>query len=212
MKVSIAIPYYPMKDALFFLQRCLDSIQEQTFTDYEVVITQEGTMAENTNAAIRKCRGEIIKILYMDDYFAHDDALQEIVDNFKGGWLVTGCQHSGKDGYRYNYHEPRFTNQIHVVNTIGSPSVLTVENKDPLFFDENMTWMLDCDYYKRLHERYGEPTIMNDINVVIGVGDQQKTASLTEEEKDRELDYMLEKYKWSLFANQPMTNKLKGSF
>ena len=184
-----------MKDALFFLQRCLDSIQEQTFTDYEVVITQEGTMAENTNAAIRKCRGEIIKILYMDDYFAHDDALQEIVDNFKGGWLVTGCQHSGKDGYRYNYHEPRFTNQIHVVNTIGSPSVLTVENKDPLFFDENMTWMLDCDYYKRLHERYGEPTIMNDINVVIGVGDQQKTASLTEEEKDRELDYMLEKYK-----------------
>ena len=195
MKVSIAIPYYPMKDALFFLQRCLDSIQEQTFTDYEVVITQEGTMAENTNAAIRKCRGEIIKILYMDDYFAHDDALQEIVDNFKGGWLVTGCQHSGKDGYRYNYHEPRFTNQIHVVNTIGSPSVLTVENKDPLFFDENMTWMLDCDYYKRLHERYGEPTIMNDINVVIGVGDQQKTASLTEEEKDRELDYMLEKYK-----------------
>jgi len=191
--ISIAIPFYNMPNAAYFLGRCLASIESQTYKDYEIVITMEGKMAENTNAAIKKCKGEIIKILYMDDYLAHDDALQEIVDNFKGGWLVTGCLHDemvvGRPHLPY-YNEDIVKGE----NTIGSPSVLTFENQDPLLFDEMMTWMLDCDYYTRLHSRYGPPIILNDLNVVIGISEHQTTHQLDDQTKQDEQLYLIKKH------------------
>lgn len=191
--ISIAIPVYDMPNKEFFLNRCLKSVREQSYQNFEIVITEKGKMAENTNEAIKASKGDIIKILYMDDYFAHKNALQSIVDAFRGGWLATGCSHDDGIGV-YNEHLPTFHKNIHTANTIGSPSVLTIENKDPLMFDETMTWMLDCDYYKRLYERYGPPTLLDDINVVIGVGDHQTTAMLSDQLKANEHKYMLRKH------------------
>lgn len=192
-KISIAVPIHNMQNKNFFLKRCLDSVERQTFKDYEIVVTEEGKMAENTNAAIKKSKGELIKILYMDDFLAYENSLQEIVDNFKGGWLVTGCDHF--DGNKFtNGHLPVWQENIHLQNTIGSPSVLTILNNDPLFFDESMTWMLDADYYKRLYNRYGVPTTLNTINVTIGTGDHQMTNLLSAEVKQQEYEYMLKKH------------------
>lgn len=193
-KISICTPVYQIPKRGEFMSRLIKSLEQQTFTDFEFVVTEEGKMAENTNAAIRQAQGKIIKILYMDDFLAHKNALKNIVDNFKGGWLVTGCTHT--DGLRrFNEHMPEYTDDIHTGNNkIGSPSVLTFENKEPLYFDETMTWLLDCDYYKRLHERYGAPTILNDINVVIGVGEHQATHSMPEETMIREHNYLIKKY------------------
>ena len=97
-KISICIPTHNMDNADFFLVRLIKSLQTQTFRDFEIVITKDGAMAENTNATIKKAKGEIIKILYMDDYLAHPDSLKNIVGNFKGGWLATGCVHNFGDG------------------------------------------------------------------------------------------------------------------
>lgn len=191
-KISIAIPVYDMPNSSFFINRCLDSIEKQTFRDFEVVITQEGKMAENTNAAIKKSKGELIKILYMDDYLAHENALQVIVDNFAGRWLVTGCRQDPGT----HTHFPTWNDQITTgVNTIGSPSVLTIRNEDPLLFDETMTWLLDCDLYQRYYDKYGSPIFLNDINVVIGVGEHQSTHLMGEEVKIKEHIYMAQKYK-----------------
>lgn len=192
-KISIAVPTHDMKNGDFFLNRLIDSIEMQTFDDYEIVITKEGRMAENTNAAIKKCKGEIIKILYMDDYLAHEKSLQEIVDNFKGGWLVTGCEHDAGSGERFNPHYPVF-NANDYDNYIGSPSVLSFENNEPLFFDETLTWLLDHDLYKRLYARYGPPTILNSLNVVIGIGEHQMTNILSDELKLKERDFINKKY------------------
>ncbi|MBU0924027.1 glycosyltransferase family 2 protein, partial [bacterium] len=87
-----------MKDSDFFFKRCLDSLWNQSFQDFEIVVTDNSEddtikticewyrtgikyfknprkgMAQNTNEAIQKSKGELIKILYMDDYMAHDDA------------------------------------------------------------------------------------------------------------------------------------------
>lgn len=192
-KLSICIPIHEMENKKFFLDRALRSIDEQTFKDYEIIITEEGKMAENTNAAIKKATGEIIKILYMDDYLMNKHSLQRIVDEFKGGWLVTGCMHD--DGEMIgNYHKPAWNDNIHLVNTIGSPSVLAFENKDPLLFDETLSWMLDADLYRRLYERYGLPTILDEDNVCIGIGSHQMTYKLTDEEKLKEVDYVTQKY------------------
>src|SRR3990167_9539163 len=192
-KVSILIPYHDMKDAGFFLKRNIDSIMMQTFKDYEIVLTKNGKMAENSNSGIKRARGEIIKMLYLDDYFAHPEALEVIVNNFKGGWLATGCQHdNGKDIIMPHY--AKFEGIPEGINNIGSPSVVAFENKDPLMFDEEMSWFLDVDLYKRLGERYGPPTIVDDLNIVIGIGGHQMTRILTDDEKIKEQILFQNKY------------------
>lgn len=223
MKISICIPTYEMggkgKDVL---KRNLDIFKNQTYKDFEVVVSDNSEdneiknlcaspeysslsinyfknprkgMAQNTNEAIKNAKGEIIKILYMDDFLAHVNSLQEIANNFTGYWMVTGCEHD--DGTkRYNPHYPTYTKKIYRgENTIGSPSVLSIKNENILLFDENMTWLLDCDYYKRLYDKYGEPTIINDINIVIGTGKHQMTNILLDSQKKKERYYMAKKYK-----------------
>lgn len=171
-----------MQNGAFFLKRAIDSVMSQTYQNYEIVLTKKGSMAENTNEGIKRATGDLIKILYMDDYFAHENALQGIVDAWNGYWLVTGCEHD--DGIaRYNPHMPKYSENE---NTIGSPSVLTFKNGLDMYFDERMSWMLDLDFYNRMYKKYGEPTILNDINVTIGIHDGQMTNILTEGEKYKE--------------------------
>lgn len=186
-KISIAIPFYRgMKDADFFLNRCVDSIKMQTFTDYEIVITEDGSMPKNTNSAISKSKGELIKVLYMDDYFAHKDALKNIVESFTGDWMITGAD---------NNPHPYWTEDIvYGNNKLGSPSALTIRNDKPLMFDEELHWLLDCDYYKRLSMKYGKPQILDEVNIIIGSGEHQATNTMGEDAKIKDLNKI--KSKW----------------
>ena len=191
-KVSCVCPIHDMANGPFFLWRLVNSLTAQTFRDWELIITKDGKMAENTNAAIKKCKGDIIKILYMDDYLASEDSLQEIIDNFTGGWLVSGCLHNNGSEVG-NYHTPSMEGIFDGRNTIGSPSVLTFENKDPLLFNTNMSWLLDLELYGRLFSRYGKPTILDAPNVIIGLHEGQMTHILTEEQKIEEHKLILKK-------------------
>lgn len=184
-RISVAIPTHAMANGEFFLKRLTDSLDAQTFRDFELVITTEGSMPVNSNSAIKKAKGEIVKVLYMDDYFYNNQALQRIVDVFDNGanWAVSGCIHD--DGTTVSRpHFPKWTPEIlKGVNTIGSPSVLAFRNDNPLLFDERMSWMLDLDLYRRLYDRYGEPTVINYIDIGIGVGEHQMTNLLSLKEK-----------------------------
>ncbi len=222
-KLSIAIPTSDMPDKKIFFKRCLNSLWNQSFQDFDIIVTDNSEddeiknicewfrtgiyyyknprkgMAQNTNEAIKRSTGELIKIIYMDDFMAHDNALKEIVDAFTGQWLVTTCKHTKSttmsDKHFVNIHVPRYSEDINIGNnTIGSPSVLTIKNKDPLLFDEKMTWLLDCDYYHRMHEKYGLPTILDDVNVIIGLHPDQATHTMGEERKAQEAKYIKQKY------------------
>lgn len=188
------MPTHDMENGEFFLARLISSLDKQTFRDFELVITKQGKMAENTNAAIKKAKGEIVKILYMDDYLYSPDALQNIADNFTGGWLASGCVHD--DGETITSpHYPTWNDEIRYGNnTIGSPSVVAFENKEPLLFDEKLSWLLDCDLYQRLYERYGEPKLLPYMDVGIGIGDHQTTHLMSESEKLNEFVYLQTKY------------------
>lgn len=194
-KISVVVPFHWAENWQFFLTRCLESIQKQSFNDYEVILMKIGSMPETSNRVIESARGELIKILYMDDYLAYGNALQEIADNFEGSWFATGCVHDSGDGKYLNYHEPFYNDQIYTgVNSIGSPSVLTMKREDCLLFDTSLSWLLDCDLYKRLHDKYGPPKIVNTPNVVIGVGKHQTSNLMPEEEKRKEYEYVIRKY------------------
>lgn len=201
-KISICVPIHKtMKNGNFFLWRLTQSLMSQTFKDYELVITQEGSMPINTNAALKKAKGELIKILYLDDYFAHKSALQEIVDNFKeeDQWLATGCLH--QDASRetleepHSPHYPTYSKDMHRGNnTIGSPSVITIRNTGKLFFDENLSYLLDCDLYRRYFDTYGPPKLFNDLNIVIGLHPGQTSNTMSNAAKQKEFNYLNEKY------------------
>lgn len=196
-KLSIVIPIHNMNDGAFFLWRNIKALMRQSFQDFEIVITEAGEMAENTNAGVKKARGEIIKIIYLDDYLAHPDALKVIVENFTADtkWLVTGCLHQQKGEAPKNPHYPEWNDQMaHGANAIGSPSVLAFRRENALYFDETLTWLLDCDLYRRFYDLHGPPVFLNDLNVVLGIGSHQMTNIITDERKTEEHSYLMKKY------------------
>lgn len=193
-RISICTPAHRIPGTDCFLERIQRSLDKQTFRDFEWIVTYDGAMAENTNSAIKKAKGEIVKVLYMDDYLYSENAMQHINDEFTGGWLVSGCVHD--DGHAVaRPHYPTWNDRMYEgANTIGSPSVLSFENDNPLLFDESMSWTLDCDLYLRLKARYGTPTYLPWPDVAIGIGAHQMTSKLTDEEKQVELNRLFYKH------------------
>jgi len=188
-----------MKNGDKFLWKCLDSISKQTFQDYELVITKGPGIAANTNAAIRKARGEIIKVLFMDDFLHNQNSLREIVDNFseKDHWLVTGCVDYCGGVWKLPMVPRWHPNVALGDNYIGSPSVLTIRNhhEKTQLFDESLTWVVDCDYYKKMFDRYGPPKVVPNIGVVIVTGDHQATNTICNDEvRNREFLFLQTKY------------------
>jgi len=106
-KVSICIPTY---NQIEYLQPCLQSVLEQDFTDYELIISDDtqsdlvksfvadflkntkhtyyqnkpslGT-PQNWNFAISKATGEYIKILHHDDFFTQKNSLRLMVEEIE---------------------------------------------------------------------------------------------------------------------------------
>lgn len=217
-KVSIAIPVHEMKNWKFFLNRLLDSIESQTFRDFEIVISDDAQseeirrvihehpivpikycrrkdrapgMARNTNEAIKNCEGELIKILYLDDYFAYPDVLENMVRRFtwSDDWQICGSNTNPN---------PQITEDIQYGNNkLGSPSTLMFRNKfeQNLLFNETLSWLLDCDlYYRLLFKGKDRLDIMEGVHIIIGTGDHQMTHILTDEEKLAEYEYIKQKY------------------
>ena len=221
-RITVAIPTHDMKGKEAFLKRSLDVLKRQTYRNFDVVITDDSKdeklkkvcvgwpfkityihnperlgMAGNSNWAIRNATGELIKILYLDDFLYGDDALYQIHLNFphEAQWLATGCTHAFNGDDFSNPRYPSWNDKIYNGNnTIGSPSVVTLRNDQPLLFDENLTWLLDCDLYMRYYEQRGAPVLLGSIGVVIQIGDHQVTSLLADEVKTKEYNYLLNKY------------------
>lgn len=220
-KITVCIPVYEQKGLGYdFLERSLKILSEQTFKDFDVVVSDNSTyfakdkmkricdkypfvtyvhnenkgISANTNNAIKHAKGKIIKVLFQDDYMLGNDALEKIYKAFKGGWLVSACQHN-VNGELVREFIPKYNDQIHFgLNTISSPSVLAFENKKPMLFDENVSMLMDVEYYKRLYDRYGEPTILLDVVVVNQVGDHQMQNLIPKDDVEKELEYVKKKY------------------
>ena len=197
--ISIVIPTHDIPERDFFFSRLIKSIATQTYKDYEIVTQNDDEkrgMAHNTNECIKRCKGELIKVMQMDDFFAHPNALQEIVDNFlpEDQWLVTACLHTTDGENRLHPHYPEWNDKIYTGdNTLGGLSTITIRNENPELFEEPLTWVVDCDWYMRWYKRKPHK-LLNDLNVVIQRGVHQTTNKLTIEEKEKEVEYLIKKY------------------
>lgn len=228
MKVSICIPTWEQYGrGVEFLENNLKIISKQTYTNFEVVISDHSTSNEienicnsysnrfdvkyiknninrgnspaNTNNSILNAKGDIIKIIFQDDFFYTNYALENIVDNFKNNntkWLVNGCNHTYDNGITFtNFMIPHWNDKIPIgVNTISSPSVLSFVNDNPFFFDEKLVMLMDCELYYQLYIRYGQPTIIADCLITNRIHPTQ-ISSIYNSDIYAEIKYVKNKHK-----------------
>lgn len=235
MKISIAIPTWEYHgEGEKFLDDLLRTIEIQSFKDFEVVISDHsvnynllkiidqykekfkivyyknkdsrGNGPFNTNTSIEKCSGEIIKIMFQDDFFYDDEALEKIYNSFEQdvNWLLCGSNHTNDDGYNFYWDlYPKWNDDIlKGINTIGSPSSLAIKREvfDNVKFDENLVMMMDCDFYYRVKQVYGNPIYLNDVLVTNRVHSQQISQQFYSDIKykdniQKEIQYCLDKNK-----------------
>ena len=61
-------------------------------------------------------------------------------------------------------------------------------------FDENIVWMMDCDYYIRMQKELGDPIILNQTNVVNRIWEKQYNNMISNEIKTKETEYIKNKF------------------
>ena len=210
--ISICIPAYKRIE---FLKRLLDSIQIQEFRNFEVVVTDDSAdegikrmcdhfqehfpisyyrnqqplgTPENWNEAIRKAKGNWIKLMHDDDWFGDEKSLgyfaEAITSNPACSFIFSAFRNidlqSGKmedilvDSFRYKMllKDPA---SLVSQNIIGPPSVILHKNDRRVFYDNKLKWLVDIDFYIRsLMGR--TPVYINRVLVFVGIGEFQVTA------------------------------------
>ena len=209
---SIIIPAYKNAN---LLEKVMDSVMSQTFTHFEVIISDDspddsvgelintkyrdtrvhyfrnqvprGT-PENWNAGIRKAKGEWIKLLHDDDWFALPQALQQFSDAIKAHpechFFHCNYENIFLDGGHYpkpvagKYLKDQFRrNKFTLVsrNFIGPPSVVLVHRSIDLEYDANLKWLVDIDFYMQAAQ-ITDFVYLPGVLVKVGVSKKQVTA------------------------------------
>lgn len=191
-KVSICIPAYRQTE---YLTRTLQSIAAQSFRDFEVVVTDDseddaverlvdqfadrmevryvrnaerkGSPA-NWNEAISLARGEYVKILHHDDWFARATSLEEFVRlldaNPCADFGFSGSSLCGPNGAIKRHHVPtkaqlarlrKNAANLFPHNMIGAPSATIFRRSAPELFDVQLKWVVDLDFYIQVLTRNG---------------------------------------------------------
>lgn len=146
--------------------------------------SDRGNFSSNLNNSIRNASGQIIKLLMQDDYLMDPKSLESVNSVFSNpsvNWAACGC-YSGWNSVDYNTLIPKYDDSSisKGINTIGSPSVISIRNKDVQYFDEGLSWVVDLDYYKKMNTIFGDPAIISEYSVFVQRHPNQITNTLPE--------------------------------
>jgi hypothetical protein len=159
-----------------------------------------GYISPNLNVAMKHCTGEWIKILFQDDFLYNENSLNRMYDYINSSnnliWFATEFYHSNDGVNLYNHYFPKWVDNIWTGNnTMGCPSILTIKNEDVIYFSEDIDWLMDVEYYKRMFDKYGEPNIMNEITVINRTNlSDRDSHSFTDAHMKFELDFVHKKF------------------
>lgn len=235
-KVSICIPTYNNLEAL---KRCLDSVLMQTYTDYEVVITDDSSneeiknflnenrnlenifyfknpkalgSPENWNEAVRKSKGEYIKILHHDDWFTYKNSLEIFVSLLDESpdcnlAFVASKNYDVDKKTIINYNNPSLE-QINKVrnfpatllngNIIGAPSAVIFRKADLLLFDAKTIWFVDIDFYVQILIKNNNLKYDATDAISIGISTSQITKSVEKDKKINIFEHFYFLNKWNI--------------
>ena len=230
MKVSICLPTHGMNGkGAEYLEFNFNCIKQQTYSDMEIIISDQSEdnlienlcekwkgeldikytrfdskrkSTENINNTLINATGDILKPLFLDDFFYTTNCVEHMVEslnkNPEKGWVVTGFGHLFVEQNSIgNFRVPRYHDMIHRgENTLSCPSTVALRNTGkPILFDENIIWLCDCEWYKRLENKFGTPLIIEHPSVIMRVHSDSVSASWDskQNEKEKELQYVIKK-------------------
>jgi len=208
-EITVCIPTYEYNgDGVSYLGDLFDSLARQTFQDFDVVISDHskddvimewcrhchydfritylknpngrGYQAPNTNCAIENAEGRILKLIYQDDIFVDDNALQKIYDVFQTGikWLVHGFTHTTDGVETHRNCAPRWTpKMLEGDNLLGSPSCTAFLKGTYDGMDENIKLFIDTELYHRMRFKHGMPALIDDVLIANREHDNRVSAS-----------------------------------
>lgn len=227
--ISIPIPIHRTNMGKTYLTELLESINNQSYKKFEVVISDSSydsfvkdvaskyknkfeinylnsnfkTLPTNANNAINYCNGEIIKPMFSDDIFIQNNSLETINDIFnavENNWiLVSSYDFKNKKDKKIiplNGRVPTWNNKLLFGNnTIGAPSVLAYKKEIDEKFDKNLRYLIDCDLYFILKNKYGDPFYSNEYLIGVRHHDEQETEMISKFEILIEKFYLFFKHK-----------------
>lgn len=116
----------------------------------------------NWNEGLKHAKGEYIKIVHHDDWFTTEDSLGEFVrmmeHNPDCDFAFSATRNIHAD-LTENIHVPEseFLHNlranpeiVYLGNRIGAPSATIYRNKKGLFFDPELKWLVDVEFYIRV--------------------------------------------------------------
>ena len=156
-----------------------------------------GNISANTNHSLRNADGEILKVLFSDDFILTNNLVAELDKSFTDDvkWAVTGYAHTVDDGQtHYNPKVPFYNDRLlEGVNTLSSPSILALKRGIDMYFDEDLTMLMDCDMYYRLYKYHGDPVILKDYHIS-NREHKSQTQRTYEHLLPKEIEYLKQKH------------------
>lgn len=143
---------------------------------------------ENFNYALDLAKGDLIKLMCMDDVFMHKWSLQQFVLALKKhSWVVSNSVHIDEFGRTKYRKQVQYDPNEFDKNITGMPSVIGYKANE-LRFDVRFRTYCDLWFYRQLYDKYGMPGFIREFT--IGQRFWRNSASRTlpaSHEKDREL-------------------------
>lgn len=223
--VSVCITTHQHARAVEMLATLLYSTLIQDYPNYEVVVSDDsqnddvmnfckvysetrehsapvrwvrnrrpGKSSINMNNAIDHAQGEIIKPMFGDDYFVANDTLSQLVAGLYDHWGVCTSTHSNDREDHVPYPHTSVRELALGNNVYGCPSAVIFRKTD-LRFDEELIWLMDCEFYARMYQKYGYPSFISNVKVGIREWDGQvSNTSAHGSVRLREAEYVGRKY------------------
>lgn len=161
-----------------------------------------GSSCMNANNGIEHSKHDYIKFLFQDDFLAHPNSLEHGMKFLiwsKCNWIATACNHrDDKSNKIFWNHYPKIVEGelFNALNSLGCPSVMYFK-KTAVRFDQRLPALMDIDYYEQVKQIFGDPGLLYDVNVTIGIHEAQVTNNGGFGDKvqvKKELQIVFEKY------------------
>ena len=164
---------------------------------------------ENWNSGIAKASGEYIKIIHHDDWLADENALGKFVKlldenpdaDFGYAKSVDIDSETGKiktrNAQKYVKRLQKDCFELFFFNRVGAPSVTVFRNGKNLFYDKNLKWLVDTDFYISCILKNNKIAFINEVLINIGISKSQLTHFCANNRKVEVVEafYVYNKYK-----------------